>query len=249
MRRSASFTAGLAAGLWAGTWYVKWRSLPTFTGSDASGVFGDPEAPALSIAVLGDSSCTGPGLDRIDDVWIQRIGRVLGEEFRTTIDSFAVGGAQAHDVLSEQVPRVNHHDVAIVAVGPNDMLYGVSPSAFRTRLESIVDAVPADAVVLSGVGDLSSIPRLPAVLRWAAHARGRAADRAHEEVAAARSHVFKVPIWDRATDFHRDRSLWAADLFHASADGHAVYADVAMPAIRSATALVTGRRAGNPTTR
>lgn len=249
MRRSTSVAAGLAAGVWAGTSYLRWRSLPTFSGSDASGVFGDPTFPPLSVAVLGDSSCTGPGLDRIEDVWIQRVGRELGKEFHTTIDSFAVGGARADLVLAEQVPQVDHHDVALISVGPNDMLHGVSPSTFRARLEAIVDAVPTDAVVLSGVGDLSSIPRLPMLLRRAARSRGMAADLAHEDIAATRPRVFKVPIWDRAPDFHRDRTLWAADLFHASADGHAVYADVAMPAIRSAVGLVTEGRAGNPTTR
>jgi lysophospholipase L1-like esterase len=239
MRRTASAAAGLAIGWWAGTAYVRWRRLPTFTGSDASGVFGDPALPPLSIVVLGDSSCTGPGLDHIENVWIQRVGRALGAEFHVRIDSLAVGGAQAGDVLSTQLPRVNgrRYDVAIISVGPNDMLHGVAPSTFRTRLGMIVDALTPGSIVLSGVGDLSAIPRLPMILRWPARARGLAADRAHEAVAEGRPHVFKVPIWDRAHDFHSDRSLWAADLFHASDDGHAVYAEVAMPAIRAAIDL------------
>ncbi|MFZ0492226.1 MAG: GDSL-type esterase/lipase family protein [Acidimicrobiia bacterium] len=249
MRRGTSLTVGLTFGWWAGTSYLKWRRLPTFTGSDASGVFGDPSLPPLSIAVLGDSSCTGPGLDHIEDVWIQRVGRALGEDFRTTIDSFAVGGAKAVDVLSSQLPKLEHYDVAIVSVGPNDMLRGVAPSVFEDRLDAIVGSLPADSVVLSGVGDLSAIPRLPTLLRWPARARGMAADRAHDRVAGTRPNVFKVPIWDRAPDFHSNRTLWAADLFHASAEGHAVYADVAMPAIRAAIDhAVTDRRSGNPTT-
>ena len=252
MRRVPSLAAGLAFGWWAGTSYVKWRRLPTFTGSDASGVFGDPKLPPLSIVVLGDSSCTGPGLHSIENVWIQRVGRALGEEFHVTIDSFAIGGARADHVLSTQVPQVTNgrYDVAIISVGPNDMLHGVAPSRFQTRLDAIVDTLTPTPIVLSGVGDLSAIPRLPMLLRMPARARGMAADRAHEAVAEGRPYVFKVPIWDRADDFHRDHSLWAADLFHASDNGHAVYAEVAMPAIRAAVDLaLRDRRSENPTMR
>jgi lysophospholipase L1-like esterase len=249
MRRSTSLVAGLAFGSWAGISYLRWRSLPTFTGSDASGVFGDPTSPPLSIAVLGDSSCTGPGLDHIEDVWIQRVGRTLGAEFHTTIDSFAAGGAKAEDVLRFQVPEVGRYDMAIVSVGPNDMLHGVPASVFMSRLEAIVDALSVKSIVLSGVGDLSAIPRLPMLLRRPAQARGMAADRAHEQVAATRPNVFKVPIWDRAPDFRSDLALWAADLFHASAEGHAIYAEVAMPTIQTAVEhALTDRQSENPTT-
>jgi lysophospholipase L1-like esterase len=252
IRRTTPLAAGLAFGWWIGTVYLKWRRLPTFTGSDASGVFGDPTLPPLSIVVLGDSSCTGPGLDHIENVWIQRVGRALGAEFHVTIDSLAVGGAKADDVLSTQVPQVadGRYDVAIISVGSNDMLHGVAPFTFRTRLDTIVDILTPASIVLSGVGDLSAIPRLPAFLRWPVRARGIAADRAHEAVAEGRSHVFKVPIWNRADDFHRDRALWAADLFHASDEGHAVYAEVAMPAIRAAVDLaLRDRRSEDPTMR
>jgi lysophospholipase L1-like esterase len=240
MRRPIG-TAAAAVLVWsAGRTYVRWRRLPSFQGADASGTFGDPSLPPLSIAVVGDSSCTGPGLEGIEDVWVRRVSRALGDRFHVTMDSYAVGGSTARDVLEAQVPRLIEHqyDVAIVSVGANDMLRGIPTRRFHTDLAAIVDALTpvSGAIVLSGVGDMGSIPRLPWLLRWPAHNRGRAADRAHADVASHRAHVFKVPIWDRAADFRADLTLWSPDLFHASSSGHALFAEVAMPTISDALA-------------
>lgn len=222
------------------TTYTKWRSFPSFQGGDASSSFGETDLPRLSIVVLGDSSCTGPGLDDLDDIWIRRIGRQLGQRYHVTIDSLAVGGAKARDVLNSQVPQAvaETHDLAIVSVGGNDMLYGVSVGRFRAELSTIVDTLtPAvGAIVLSGVGDLGSIPRLPRALRPLAHTRGLAADRVHAELAASRSNVFKAPLWTHAEAFRTNIDLWAPDLFHASGEGHALFADVAGPTIAEALA-------------
>jgi lysophospholipase L1-like esterase len=253
-RRAFTLAVVAALGWWTGTTCSRWRSLPSFAGADASGAFGDPTLPPLSIAVLGDSSCTGPGLDSIEDVWVQRVGHVVGKRFHVTMDSYAVGGSTAKDVLSTQVPKAacRRYDMAIVSVGGNDMLHGVRTSTFQHQLEAIVDALePTCATtVLSGVGDMGTIPRLPWLLRWPVGARGLAADRAHAAVAAKHSHVFKVPIRIRADEFRTDLSLWAPDLFHASAAGHALYAEMAMPTIDTAIDLIlTDRRSGNPTMR
>ncbi|GBD85079.1 GDSL-like Lipase/Acylhydrolase [bacterium BMS3Abin02] len=238
MRRTLR-AAGLIALAWSmGTAYTRWHSLPSFQGSDASGVFGDAGLAELSIVVLGDSSCTGPGLERPQDVWIQRIGRELGQRFHVTLDSFAIGGSKTRDVLTDQVPKAieRRYDLAIVSVGGNDMLFGVPIASFHRQLASIVDALTpsTEAIVLSGVGDMGSIPRLPLLLRWPAHARGRAADRTHARVAENRPNVFKVPLWNFAEAFHKDLTLWSPDLFHASSRGHALFAEAALPTITEA---------------
>ena len=236
-------TAGFMVLAWSmATAYTKRHNLPSFRGSDASGVFGDADLAELSIVVLGDSSCTGPGLEHPEDIWIQRIGRELGQRFRVTLDSFAIGGSKARDVLADQVPKAlkRRYDLAIVSVGGNDMIYGVPIARFHRQLASIVDALApsAGAIVLSGVGDMGSIPRLPLLLRQPAHARGRAADRAHAQVAEHRPNVFKVPLWNSAEAFRTDLTLWSPDLFHASSKGHALFAEAALPTIAEALEYV-----------
>ncbi|NOY55481.1 MAG: SGNH/GDSL hydrolase family protein [Actinobacteria bacterium] len=238
MRRTLR-TAGLITLAWSmGAVYTKWHNLPSFQGSDASGVFGDAGLAELSIVVLGDSSCTGPGLEHPRDIWIQRIGRDLGQRFHVTLDSFAIGGSKTRDVLADQVPKAieRRYDLAIVSVGGNDMLFGVPVATFHRRLACIVDtlASSAGAIVLSGVGDMGSIPRLPLLLRWPARVRGRAADRVHARVAESRPNVFKVPLWDFAEAFRTDLTLWSPDLFHASERGHALFAEAALPTITEA---------------
>jgi len=120
MKRPISSTVVLAAGALAGlageALYTGFRDLPRFGGVDPSGTFGTPDLPPLRIAVLGDSSCTGPGLDDPDDIWVRRIGAHFGRRFHTVIDSVAVGGSQASDVLRDQVPMVlsTSPDMALV---------------------------------------------------------------------------------------------------------------------------------------
>ncbi|HZJ48909.1 MAG TPA: SGNH/GDSL hydrolase family protein, partial [Acidimicrobiia bacterium] len=99
-------------------------------------------------------------------------------------------------------------------------------------LRTLTSAFPAVAVC--GVGDLGTIPRLPPLARGAARIRARSIDHAVSRVA----HRYDVPksrAWGPEYDvFESDPTVWAGDLFHASATGHAIYADAAIPLVEEA---------------
>ncbi len=225
-------------GLTAEVFYAGFRDLPTFGGVDASGTFGDCDLPPLRISVLGDSSCTGPGLDDPNDIWVRRIGAHFGRWFRTTVDSVAVGGSRAHDVLRDQVPMIlpTRPHAALVSVGSNDMLYGVPLRTFERNLEAIVTELLTctPAVLLSGVGDLGTIPRLPLVLTRMMRRRGRLADGVHRSIAARFAGVVKVPIRERCGDAFLDPAIYSPDLLHVNAEGHRLWAAAAIPSIEAA---------------
>lgn len=239
MRRptlSAALFGGVALlGLAGEAIYAGFRDLPTFGGVDASGVFGAPDLPNLRIAVLGDSSCTGPGLNNPDEIWVRRIGAHLGGRFRTTIDSFAVGGSRANDVLRDQVPMVapTNPDMVLVSVGSNDMLYGEPLHTFERNLDAIVAELlkGTPAVLLSGVGDLGTIPRLPfaltRIMRW----RSGKADGVHARVASRYTGAVKIPIRKRCGEAFEDAGLYSPDLLHVGAEGHRLWAEAAIPSI------------------
>jgi len=235
IRSAALAGTGALVGLAGEVLYSGFRDLPTFDGVDPSGTFGTPDRPPLRIAVLGDSSCTGPGLNDPDQIWVRRIGAHFGRRFHTTLDSVAVGGSRAHDVLRDQVPIVvpTRPDVALVAVGSNDMLYGVPLKTFARNLEAIVVELltSTPAVLLSGVGDLGTIPRLPfaltRIMRW----RGVRADRIHAEVASRHAGAIKVPIKERCGRAFEDPVIYSPDLLHVNGEGHRLWAEATIPSI------------------
>lgn len=234
-RSTVFLSGGVLLGLAGEVLYTGLRDLPTFAGVDPSGTFGAPDLPPLRIAVLGDSSCTGPGLDGPDQIWIRRIGAHFGERFHTTVDSVAVGGSRAHDVLRDQVPLIlaSDPDLALVSVGSNDMLYGVPLKTFQRNLEAIVAELLTctPTVLLSGVGDLGTIPRLPfalsRIMRW----RGNQADRIHALIASRHMEVIKVPIREACGDAFQDPRLYSPDLLHVNGEGHRLWAEAAIPSI------------------
>lgn len=211
------------------------RDVPRFTGVDASASFGADDLPPLRIAVLGDSSCTGPGLDDPDEIWIRRIGSHFASRYRVTVDSVAVGGSRAHDVLRDQVPMIlpTRPDLTLVAVGSNDMLYGVSLRTFERNLEGVVTELLGctSNVLLSGVGDLGTIPRLPFALSRIVRHRGLGADRVHASVAARYPGVTKVPIRERCGRAFEDPALYSPDLLHVNGEGHRLWAEATIPSI------------------
>ncbi len=237
IRTLATVGGGAFLGLAGEVLYAGFRDLPRFTGVDASGTFGGPELPPLRIAILGDSSCTGPGLSDPDQIWVRRIGKHFGERFHTTIDSVAIGGSRTHDVLRDQVPVIvnTNPDVALVSVGSNDMLYGVSRRAFEGNLEAIVTELLtcSPAVLLSGVGDLGTIPRLPFALTRIMRRRGNRAEAIHAVVASRHVAVTKVPMRERCGDSFRDPSIYSPDLLHVSSEGHRLWAEAAIPSIEA----------------
>lgn len=223
------------------------KDLPSFPNQDPSGVFGDPDAPRLRIVSVGDSSVTAPGVLDIDNVWIRRVARRLAADNHVELISLAVGGAKAKDVIEGQLAEAVRLSptVATVSVGANDALRGVPVRSYRRRLKVIVERLAATGagVVVWGVGDLGSIPRLTPSLRRAASRRSRAFDEAARLIALSTPNAVKAHSWGRSsTAFYDDPRLFAGDLFHAGDEGHAVFADDVMPAIEAA--IVIGRSNG-----
>jgi len=231
VRRLTSSAAGLGVLVAQMVYAVRRTDLPSLENQDPSGVFGSAASPLLRIAVLGDSSVTAPGVIPLDACWIRRLALELTDRYRVEIHSVAAGGARARDVLARQVRPaiISEPHIALVSVGANDALRGTSVGRFEAEIDHILSALRAAgiAVGISGVGDLGTIPRLPDVPRRFARIRGRAMD--HAIVRAVRRHpgVLKTDTWSLGWEpFVNGNStvIFAPDMFHASAEGHAIYA-------------------------
>ncbi len=209
--------------------YAVLRPAPALPDFDPSAEFGDTDDPMLRVAVLGDSSVTAPGVGGPEDIWISLICERLATNHHVILQSFAIGGSMAHNVVEDQLEDaiLFGPDLVFISVGANDVIKGVPRRKFEQHLDNLIGELSETGatVIQSGVGELGSIPRLYPPLSNMMSRRARRFDDVHWRV--AKEHETNV-VHQRSDDteiWYADRDLWAADLFHVSAAGHARWAD------------------------
>jgi lysophospholipase L1-like esterase len=186
---------------------------------------------------MGDSTVTSPGVEPLDASWPRRVAHHLASEYHVEFHSVAVGGSKARDVLADQVHRAIalEPDLAMVSVGGNDALRGSSVERFQREYDQILRLLSSHVphIIVSGVGDLGSIPRLPVLTQSIARIRGRSFDRAIRRAVDRHPRVLKTDTWSPGWgEFNTNPDdVFAVDLFHASAYGHGIYTAAVMPAI------------------
>jgi lysophospholipase L1-like esterase len=123
----------------------------------------------------------------------------LADRYRVELHSVAVGGSKSRDVLASQVHEAMllEPDIAIVSVGSNDALRATSVARFEREYDQILGLLSSrvPGIAVSGIGDLGSIPRLPALPRSIVRVRGRAFDHAIRRVASRYPGVLKTDTW------------------------------------------------------
>ncbi len=245
-RRAPLTVAAGLAGLAAQGYYAGHRTLPHFLDQDASGVFGVEGGTPIRMVALGDSVFTGPGLIHPEDLWLRQVIERLPARYEIDLHILARGGAWASDVRKEQLERALRlePDIALISAGSNDSVRGVMLRSIRQELRYMAGALAqvASTVLLVGIGDMSSIPRLPPPLSLALKWRSRAANRIHADVAERHPRIYSLAMWEEGSQFREDPSLFAADLFHPNAAGHQVWADVGYPSIAAACRRVEEAR-------
>lgn len=215
--------------------------LPSYDDYDTSGALGDPGRPGFTLVAIGDSSITAPGVNQVDDAWIRRVAYSLTDRYFVYLHALAVGGSKASDVLGNQLERALQlqPDLAVVSVAANDAIRGVSPARFSQQVDEIVGRLieVGARVVVMGVGDLGSIPRLPRFSRWYMTRRSAQFDRLSAEVAARYQGAVKVDARGELSDaFWQEPLTFSGDRFHASSYGHEHFAHHVQVAVERALA-------------
>lgn len=230
-----------AGGLWAQIRHAANAPLPHFEDLDASGRYGPPTGDPVRVAVLGDSSLTGPGLRRGDQIWVARLADAL--PWHLHLESHAKGGSRVRDVLDHQLPTAlaSRPDAFVVSIGANDAIHGTPARTYARALSCVFDRLTEVApVVAVGIGDLSVIPRVPSTLRSVVARRSATFDRVHKLVSADRDRVVRVPV-AKLSDPHfrrRGTELFAEDLFHPNDRGHQLWAELFLPYVHRALSTV-----------
>ena len=193
----------------------------------------------LRVVWLGDSTATGVGADDVTETMAHRVtARVTDGPVTLTV--LARSGAQVHEVIDDQLPLLQaaDADLVFVSIGANDVTALTREPTFRTRYQRMVatiEELARDAeVVLVGIPDIGTAPRLAVPLRQLAGLRGAQLDDEIAQVARERGHPH-VDLAERTGDiFASDPDRYfAADDYHPSAAGHEVWADAVVASLGS----------------
>ncbi len=201
------------------------------------------EAP-VHVIWLGDSTATGVGAGDITESMAWRVAEGLTDA-PVVLTVLGRSGDQVHEVLDEQLPELDdvvlaaaREHVVLVSIGANDVTALTRRSTFGSRYRPIVDVIEAtlpDArVVLVGIPDMGTAPRIPRPLRQLAGLRAAQLDDVIANIADERR-VHHVELADRTSGtFSSDpERYFSADDFHPSSDGHGVWADAVLASLGS----------------
>ncbi|MDB5073706.1 MAG: Lipolytic enzyme precursor, partial [Candidatus Eremiobacteraeota bacterium] len=192
----------------------------------------------VRIVALGDSLAFGTGASAPRNGFIFRAFlRVRERHPGSRIDSYAIGGSTANDVLRLQVPRLAHAraDAVVICVGGNDVARRVDAARFAQTYAKLVARVralqPHAAIVCCGVPDVGLSPLFTGLDHTAVTRL------AHEDDTAVRAIARRAPATfvdlHKATQHARGdvNRYFSDDRFHPSDAGYAELADVLAPAL------------------
>ncbi|GAB5536164.1 MAG: SGNH/GDSL hydrolase family protein [Rubricoccaceae bacterium] len=136
---------------------------------DANGMRGD--GPLLRLLIVGDSSAAGYGVaTRKEALQGQITSRLAGTHTVcwTTFARFGSTGLKTLRFIEKQ--ETASYDVAVVAVGLNDMISGelLRPwlDAQRQLVKTLRDRFRVSHIVISGLPPIGGFPALPQPMRW-----------------------------------------------------------------------------------
>ncbi|RCW40007.1 lysophospholipase L1-like esterase [Halopolyspora algeriensis] len=195
------------------------------------------DAEPLELAILGDSSAAGLGVDLPDQLPGVLIARGMAEELErpVALTTYAIVGTTSRE-LSLQVDSVLSKPprLALILIGANDVTSRLPIRASALLLGQAVERLTAEgvAVVVGTCPDLGAIRPIPqplrAVVRSVSLALAKAQRRAVEQ---AGGHA--VPLADLLSPefLTRPAEFFSHDRFHPSAAGYEAAATMLLPTL------------------
>ncbi|GAB3772377.1 lysophospholipase L1-like esterase [Nocardioides ginsengisegetis] len=212
---------------------------------DATGWYGRGRpGPAIKVALLGDSSAAGYGVDRVEDTPGSLLASSIAEraDRRVYLREFAVVGARSAD-LAAQIDRTLpiEPDLAVILIGANDVTHQVLPSqSVRQLAEGVRRLREAGVAVLVGTcPDLGTIKPIAPPLKQVARAWSRRLAAAQTiavvEQGGRTVSVGSIlgPEFDAAPAL-----LFGPDQFHPSAEGYRSLVAVLLPSSLAALGVI-----------
>lgn len=199
--------------------------------------------PALTVALLGDSSAAGYGVDRVEETPGALLASGVAEQGdrRVYLGTFCVVGAQSVD-LRAQVDRalLIEPDVAMILIGANDVTHVTLPAESVRHLSEGVKRLRAAgiAVVVGTCPDLGTIQPLAPPLKQVARAWSRRLAAA-QTIAVLKEGGRTISLGSiLGPEFAAAPALlFGPDQFHPSAEGYRALSRLLLPSVLAALGL------------
>lgn len=211
---------------------------------DSTGWYGRGRpGPAIKVALLGDSSAAGYGVDRVEETPGALLASGLAERAnrRVHLREFAKIGAKSSD-LAAQIDRAMllAPDLVVILIGANDVTHTVLPSASVRHLsEGVRRLREADIMVVVGTcPDLGTIKPIAPPLKQVARAWSRRLAAA-QTIAVLQEGGRTVSLGSiLGPEFAAAPALlFGPDQFHPSADGYRSLVTVLLPSALAAVGM------------
>jgi lysophospholipase L1-like esterase len=201
------------------------KMAPPATGP-TSGTVGTTSRTPLRIAVVGESTAAGCGVDNHDDGFTGCLAREITARTQRPVQWQVVGqfGATARRIRYRLLPQLGEDlNVAVLLAGGNDVMSGRNPDQWRDDVSAIVDDLMerADHVVVAGIPPFALFPSMPTTLGRYLSERAAALDDVSRQICAVRP----CTTWVTLTEVPPP-DFFASDRFHLSAAGYHRWAQV-----------------------
>ncbi|HET6938021.1 MAG TPA: SGNH/GDSL hydrolase family protein [Nocardioides sp.] len=212
---------------------------------DSTGWYGRGRpGPAIRIALLGDSSAAGYGVERVEETPGALLASGVAEraDRRVYLRDFAVVGARSSD-LKGQVDRAlpTEPDVAVILIGANDVTHLVPPArAVGYLADSVSRLHEAGVAVLVGTcPDLGTVqPIAPPLKQLARHWSRRVAAAQTISVLESGGRTVSLATILGPEFAAAPALLFGPDQFHPSAAGYRSLAAVLLPSTLAVLGLM-----------
>ncbi|MDU8927271.1 SGNH/GDSL hydrolase family protein [Alisedimentitalea sp. MJ-SS2] len=184
------------------------------------------QGPTLRLLILGDSSAAGVGASHQSLALSGQLAQTLGQRVALTWQLEAETGATSASALKhlQSLPG-EPFDIAIVALGVNDVTHQVPLSRFLSRRRAIHDHLrnhlETRHIISSGLPPMGHFPLLPQPLRWTLGRTATRFDAALAQLCSNNPDTTHLPL-----NLPFEPRYVAADGFHPSEPAYAQWAQM-----------------------
>ena len=187
---------------------------------------------------IGDS--TGSGVGATEGGYVARLyKRIVTHRPGSILINLCVSGATTDDILRDQLDTGLDAAPQLVTlgVGINDIGHGLTLEQFSNNYEAILAKLKNDtaaAIVVANIPDISSAPRIPAVMRNEYHQRIIEFNRKLREIAANNGVILFDIYTITNEELPSHPEYFSGDGFHPSDKGYELWAERMWPTIARA---------------